>query len=84
MEGSRDDPEWRHAFKTGEELRELAAQNGESPASLAIAFALANPLVASVLFGATRPEQIQQNLAAVEVLDRWARIEPLVTVLGQS
>jgi aryl-alcohol dehydrogenase-like predicted oxidoreductase len=84
MEASRDDPEWRHAFKTGEELRELAAQNGESPASLAIAFALANPLVASVLFGATRPEQIQQNLAAVEVLDRWARIEPLVTVLGQS
>jgi aryl-alcohol dehydrogenase-like predicted oxidoreductase len=70
MEGSRDDPAWQNAFKTGEELRAFADEHGESPASLAIAFALANPIVASVLFGATRPEQIAQNLEAVDLLDR--------------
>jgi aryl-alcohol dehydrogenase-like predicted oxidoreductase len=70
MEGSRDDPDWQQAFKTGEELRRFADDHGESPASLAIAFALANPIVASVLFGATRPEQIAQNLEAVELLHR--------------
>jgi aryl-alcohol dehydrogenase-like predicted oxidoreductase len=70
MEGARDDPAWQNAFKTGEELRAFADEHGESPASLAIAFALANPIVASVLFGATRPEQIAQNLEAVDMLER--------------
>jgi L-glyceraldehyde 3-phosphate reductase len=70
MESSRDDPAWQRAFKTGDELRALAAKRGESPAALAIAFALANPIVATVLFGATRPAQIEQNLEAIEVLDR--------------
>jgi aryl-alcohol dehydrogenase-like predicted oxidoreductase len=70
MEGSRDDPEWQHAVKTGEELRRFAADRGESPAALAFVFALANPIVCSVLFGATRPEQITQNLEAIELLER--------------
>ncbi len=69
MEGSRDDPAWQHAFRTGDELRKFAAERGESPAALALAFALANPLVASVLFGATSPEQIRQNLEAIPVLE---------------
>jgi aryl-alcohol dehydrogenase-like predicted oxidoreductase len=70
MQGSRDDPAWQHAFKTGEELRAFADERGESPAALAIAFALANPLVATVLLGATKPEQLSENLEAVELLDR--------------
>lgn len=70
MEAARDDPGWQHAFKTGEELRAFANDRGESPAALAIVFALANPLVASVLFGATSPDQIDQNLEAVELLER--------------
>jgi aryl-alcohol dehydrogenase-like predicted oxidoreductase len=70
MEGSREDPGWQHAVRTGAELREFANEQGESPAALALAFALANPLVASVLFGATRPEQIAQNLEAVALLHR--------------
>jgi aryl-alcohol dehydrogenase-like predicted oxidoreductase len=70
MEDARDDPQWRHAFKAGEELRKFADDRGESPAALALAFALANPIVASVLFGATKPEQIAQNLDAVDLLNR--------------
>jgi L-glyceraldehyde 3-phosphate reductase len=68
MESSREDPAWQRAFKAGDELRALAAERGESPAALAIVFALANPIVASVLFGATRPEQIDENLQAVDLL----------------
>lgn len=34
---------------------------------MAIAFALLNPLVASVLFGATSPDQITENLGAVDL-----------------
>jgi aryl-alcohol dehydrogenase-like predicted oxidoreductase len=47
-----------------------APPDGTSPAALAIAFALANPLVCSVLFGATTPEQLAANLEAVEVSER--------------
>lgn len=72
MEGSRDDPVWKHAFKTGEELRRFADERGESPAALALVFALANPIVASVLFGATRPDQIAQNLEAIDLLNEMS------------
>jgi L-glyceraldehyde 3-phosphate reductase len=70
MSHARDDPSWRTAFEAGEELAALAHEFGQKPASLAIAFALANPLVASVLFGATSPRQIDENLGALDVLDR--------------
>jgi len=51
----------------GRELIELAGAHKVRPATLAVAFALANPRVASVLFGATRPEQIDENLRALEL-----------------
>jgi aryl-alcohol dehydrogenase-like predicted oxidoreductase len=70
MSHARDDPAWKNAFKAGEELAALAREFGETPSALAIAFALANPLVASVLFGATSPRQIDENLGALDVLDR--------------
>ena len=63
-----DSPQLRSALAAGERVRDLAAGLGEPPASLAIAFALANPHVASVLFGATTPEQVGDNARAVEVL----------------
>jgi aryl-alcohol dehydrogenase-like predicted oxidoreductase len=68
MAGARDDPAWQPAFNAGDELRELAGELGRSPASLAFAFALANPAVCSVLFGATSPAQVAQNVSAVELL----------------
>jgi aryl-alcohol dehydrogenase-like predicted oxidoreductase len=62
-----DDPRHEPAREMGRRLRELASELGASPAALAIAFALANPRVASVLFGATSPAQIAENVAALEV-----------------
>jgi aryl-alcohol dehydrogenase-like predicted oxidoreductase len=55
------------AREHGRRLRALASEVGHSPAALAIAFALGNPAVASVLFGATSPAQIAENASALEV-----------------
>ena len=50
-----------------EPLTTLASHLGVTPSSLALAFALGNSRVATILFGATRPEQIIENSQAIEV-----------------
>ena len=58
----------------------LAAELGAPPATMAIAWCLRNPHVSSVILGASRPEQLLQNLSALEWIDRlgeadWRRLE---------
>ena len=65
--GDADDPRFAAARTQGRRLRVLAEEVGSSPAALAIAFALTNPAVTTVLFGATSPAQIAENVAALEV-----------------
>jgi aryl-alcohol dehydrogenase-like predicted oxidoreductase len=60
-------PRFADAREQGQRLRALAAEIDGGPAALAIAFALANPAVTTVLFGATSPAQIEQNVAALEL-----------------
>jgi len=60
-----DDPTLAPARDCGRRLRALSEELGTNPGALAIAFALANPAVVSVLFGATSPEQIAENTRAV-------------------
>jgi aryl-alcohol dehydrogenase-like predicted oxidoreductase len=64
-----EDPRFTAARWCGRRLRALGVQLGTSPAALAIAFVLANPAVASVLFGATSPEQIAENARALALGD---------------
>jgi aryl-alcohol dehydrogenase-like predicted oxidoreductase len=70
MDDEIEDPRWEQARLAAAELRNLAGELGATPAALAVAFAAAGPRVASVLFGATTPEQVAENAAAVELLDR--------------
>jgi aryl-alcohol dehydrogenase-like predicted oxidoreductase len=65
--GELDDPRLMPARELGRRLRVLAADTATTPAALAIAFALAHPRTASVLFGATSPAQIAENVAALDV-----------------
>ncbi|HVB43383.1 MAG TPA: aldo/keto reductase [Streptosporangiaceae bacterium] len=58
------------AIAAADDLADLAARLHTSMAALALAFPLANPAVASVLFGATSPEQVRANCAAASLLDR--------------
>lgn len=49
---------------------ELAREVGVSPAALAIAWCALNPAVSSVILGASRSEQLDENLEAVRLLER--------------
>jgi aryl-alcohol dehydrogenase-like predicted oxidoreductase len=62
-----EDPRLAAARERGGRLRALATELEASPAALAIAFALANPAVATVLFGATSRAQIAENMTALDV-----------------
>lgn len=72
--GQLDDPRYDAARALGRRLRSLADEHDVSPAALAIAFTLANPAVSSVLFGATSPAQIAENVTALE-------LEPAIVAL---
>ena len=50
-----------------QQLRPLAEQAGITMAQLAVAWVLANPNVASAIVGASRPEQLDDNVGASEV-----------------
>jgi aryl-alcohol dehydrogenase-like predicted oxidoreductase len=49
-------------------LGELAGDLGTSLAKLALAWCLKNPRVSTVLLGATKPSQLEENLQAAEVV----------------
>jgi L-glyceraldehyde 3-phosphate reductase len=62
-----DEPLFKEALAAAPALVDLAGRFSTTPAALAVAFALAGPRVASVLFGATRPEQVRENARALDV-----------------
>ena len=73
IEKERDDPKHQAALAAGQELLSLGAQFEAPPAALAIAFALQHPDIASVLVGATTPQQIAENVKAIDVAERIDR-----------
>jgi voltage-dependent potassium channel beta subunit len=67
-------------------LRTIAAELEATPAQLALAWCLKNPNVSSVITGASRPEQVAENMKAMETVGRMTpeimvRIE---TILGNA
>jgi voltage-dependent potassium channel beta subunit len=68
-------------------LAPIAAELGATTAQLAIAWVAKNPRVSSVITGASRREQLESNLGALDVLDKltpevMARIEALTKGLA--
>lgn len=69
------------------QLLPIAAELGASPAQLAIAWAAKNPRVSTVITGASRVGQLQDNLGALAVLDKltpevMARIDAVTATLA--
>ena len=65
------------------QLGELAADLGCTTAQLAIAWCLKNPNVSTVITGASRPEQVRENMKAVDIVakltpDVMERIEAII------
>lgn len=52
------------------EVERIAASFDATPAQLGLAFCLANPATANVLFGASSVRQLDDNLGALDLLDR--------------
>jgi len=85
---------WLHASYAGadapaniatvERLRPIAGELGCSLAQLAIAWCLANANVSTVILGASRIEQLRENLGAMEVASRLtpAILERIERILG--
>lgn len=48
-------------------LRSLADEIGRAPAQVALAWAWSRPGISSVLIGASRPEQLADNIASLDV-----------------
>jgi aryl-alcohol dehydrogenase-like predicted oxidoreductase len=53
-------------FETVQAFAGIAREAGIAPATLAVAWVLANPVVTAPIIGASKPEQLTQTLAAVE------------------
>ena len=75
LSGEIDDARYERHRRAAEQLVPLADRLKTSPAALAYAFALANPSVATVLFGATTPEHVEENAVADALLDRLGDAE---------
>lgn len=69
------------AVQTLRSLNEVAKERGQSLAQLALQWTLRSPVVASALIGASRPEQLDENIAAVNgpelTSEELARIDEL-------
>jgi aryl-alcohol dehydrogenase-like predicted oxidoreductase len=65
-----------------QKLQPLADEAGLSMAQLAIAWVLQNPNVASAIIGASRPEQVESNVAAAGVRLEPALMKQIDEVIG--
>ncbi|GAT75037.1 L-glyceraldehyde 3-phosphate reductase [Microbacterium hydrocarbonoxydans] len=76
-----DAPLTEDAVATLRALNDVARERGQSLAQLALQWTLRNPVVASALIGASRPEQLDENIAAVNgpalTSEELARIDEL-------
>ena len=72
-------------------LRTVANEAECPPAKVALAWTIARPVVGALLLGASRPEQVRDNIAALELtlsdsqrsaLDKASELEPAFPYLG--
>jgi len=62
-------PEAESRIKKVEQLKAVAEEMGISMAQLALAWCLKNRMVSSVITGASRPEQVVENMKAVDIVN---------------
>lgn len=65
-----------------EKLLKVAEEAGISLSQLALAWVLRLPGISSAIIGASRPEQIEENVRAVEVLLDEELLQKIERVLG--
>ncbi|MEC5387547.1 aldo/keto reductase [Uliginosibacterium sp. H3] len=73
-----------HNLGIVERLEAFARERNHSLLELAFSWLLANPAVSSVIAGATRPEQIEQNVKAAGWLLSAAELEEIDRIAGKA
>ena len=68
--GSSSDDAWKSEIETVKKLKPVADKLGVTQSQLALAWCLKNPNVSSVITGASRPEQIEENVKVLKVLEK--------------
>jgi aryl-alcohol dehydrogenase-like predicted oxidoreductase len=68
--GMLSEPRFAPAVAAADQLAGMAARLDTTAAALALAFPFTNPVVTSVLFGATSARQLRANCAAIDLSDR--------------
>ncbi len=76
-------------FDAVPKLSEIADDLGASMAQLALAWTLKNPNVSTAITGASRPEQVKENMKALDVLDKldesvMKRIDSIIAALPEG
>lgn len=61
---------WKKELEQVEKLKPIAEKLGVSLGNLAIAWAVKNKHVSTVIIGASRPEQVTENLQALDAVDK--------------
>ena len=67
--GMDDSPVASRGREIAPRLAELGTAWGVATVHLAFAYALGHPNLASIVFGATHPDQVRANVGAVEVFE---------------
>lgn len=70
MRGRIGTDDWKEEIDKVRQLKPIADKLGVSQSQLAIAWCLKNPNVSSVITGASRPEQLEETVAALQILDK--------------
>lgn len=76
----------RAEIRKAAKLEPIASELGASPAQMAIAWCLVNPHVSTVILGASRVEQLEENLLALEIVPRLTSevLDRIETVLDNK
>jgi aryl-alcohol dehydrogenase-like predicted oxidoreductase len=70
MRGQYNNEPWRENIAKVKQLKTVADKLGLTQSQLALAWCLRNPNVSSVITGASRPQQIVENVKALSIIDK--------------
>ena len=64
-----ESPEGQQYIESVKELEKIAKQIGTNVTTMSLAWCARNPNVSTVILGASKPEQLKENLKAIDVID---------------
>jgi aryl-alcohol dehydrogenase-like predicted oxidoreductase len=80
------DDTWQRQLDQVAALKPIAEGLGVSPAQLALAWVLKNPNISSMITGASRPQQVTDNIRALAVVELLTEevVEKIEAALGNA